>query len=1541
MKTNRKAAILALGLALLPPLAGARLVDTEWWKVDFASPTPLGLNEEGGQCGGVTLPDGASVAVLTNRVDHGPDSRPAYASGFWYMEPDDDSVITNSVVTNALAGTSETSLHIKLDTQGNDLMWAPSNSIVKDIINVVDADLLLVGSDSAPEPTEFDTNATKRVQAAIYLKNELDENQETINSVLCVYARNVDTGKNEWRELAGDVEIEDNSWHHVHVSIDYTGDDSPIILVEVDGKRMTPRSGRTEIVTANPTEANTAGKVQEVCFRGTGAVDNFVGKTQVKVETKLWFETKIYRDGNELTEEDFADLYWDWVAYNEAKVGDVGDDPTVAEFTDIWATDTDISFGPEQSDEPSWCLDKVVLHRFGTPGGTDTYVYHWNENTFQIDSDPGNGETTEIVFSDDGYGSQDGFLSLHPITNGATDPTNLIAEVYLKTIGAFNANAVTEVGGTVETNSTILKPVAAGGTYPTNLVWTFDATDGANILTGIRVENGAAATYAPGANAGDGVATVEVSLDGPLAADTTFVTATYAEGSYTAAPTWIDNGDGTYTLGNYVAKIDGEPVQYFGTLQDAIDACQAGQTIAMIADVRTTSETTITNTVVLDLNGFTITAGNTSARRFRIYSNGDLTLTNSVPETGGIVSDEFLPSNTGCVLIRVDGAFTMNGGRVEALLTAIDADTGRLEGANAIAPFGTGTITVNGGTIEAAGYALSLNGIESGPNYSNGAKITINDGALVSTNNAAVFVPAGDVTINGGAITGLTGVYCKGGHLAVPADSTAVITAVGAAADWEQRSDGSSSTGNALVLDNSNYVYGPVLADIRGGTFVSEHGIAIGNYAAAGQPTATGFVYGGSFSDVVPADCCAEGFVPVTTSDPVTGLYTVKRGAIQATVGGDTFTYGTFADAIASNGWTTVYTLLTNVEETVTITNANDTFSVVLGAFADGLVVTSAVPATAEFTYAVTNATEDGVTTYAVQATKRSYDVVWHVEGAESTNQVAYGEVPEYTGEPPTKASDDASAYAFDGWAATMGGEKLETLPAVNGPTNYYAVFAATPRVYTISWFMDDGTAIDTTEVAYGDPPTHANPTKPDAVGTAYTFDGWAGTQGGAKIDPLPDVTGEAAYYAVFTSAPREYDIAYDLVGNLDGVPDVPVPAWPAGYDATNKFTVAFPDIVLPDPVCDGWAFQGWITNGYAAVLQNPGTVPAGSTTNYAFEAVWAQKLTAQFLSDGVLYTNLTVVSGEDFAAPEPPAKADAAGWSFDFANWVDATGAVVAFPTNIVEDQTTFTATFTSSAIPYTVVYDLDGGTDPGNPAEYRVTDGTVNLAVATKDYYAFGGWTNRNGDAATAIAIADADENDEISYGATWTPVEFTITYVLEAGATNAAANPASYTVETPTFSLQPAGKEGFEFKGWVDGNNATNLAPEVTLGSHGPLTFTAVFESAAVDPVDPGEAMTPEEKAETPPVGVVTDPVTEEPVFEVRFRGVAGITYELLAAGSLDVTENQWTHPDNVNVKVVATVVVTDANAGEIQTLKFDIGPDAPDVQFFKIGARRTGN
>ena len=121
-----------------------------------------------------------------------------------------------------------------------------------------------------------------------------------------------------------------------------------------------------------------------------------------------------------------------------------------------------------------------------------------------------------------------------------------------------------------------------------------------------------------------------------------------------------------------------------------------------------------------------------------------------------------------------------------------------------------------------------------------------------------------------------------------------------------------------------------------------------------------------------------------------------------------------------------------------------------------------------------------------------------------------YWSIPDYEWT-PTSWADAQYTYTFTWWDPVI---KMVTEDQV-----YTATYDKTVRSYTITWKNENGDIIETTEVEYGETPTHAGPEKAADAQYTYTFAWWTPT-----VEP---VTGEATYTATYSWTVRSYTITW------------------------------------------------------------------------------------------------------------------------------------------------------------------------------------------------------------------------------------------------------------------------------------------------------------------------------------------------------------------------------------------------------------------------------
>lgn len=325
----------------------------------------------------------------------------------------------------------------------------------------------------------------------------------------------------------------------------------------------------------------------------------------------------------------------------------------------------------------------------------------------------------------------------------------------------------------------------------------------------------------------------------------------------------------------------------YTSLADAIAAAGDGQEIQLKKAVNVTSAISVNKNLTLDLNGNNITG--TSTRIFNVKAGtlelgGTGNITSNGPNT-----DKF---SNGSSVIRVGDNGSSNP-KVKAGLIV-----GRNVRINGPASYG---VTVFGSktqeTVEINGTITSYSGAVSGNGTDSywGTTIVINDGAnLSATNGPAVYHPQdGMLVINGGIITGNTGVEVKGGTVIIEGGVFASNYSGDLVVDKAPDDDGGNSLGYALsVVEKKGYA-GNADVTINGGTFNSHivKGVSPNKPNPVKENSLS--IYGGTFSSD-PTAYVASLHTATRNGD---GTWTVQR--VPEVKIGDTY-YAGLPEAISA-----------------------------------------------------------------------------------------------------------------------------------------------------------------------------------------------------------------------------------------------------------------------------------------------------------------------------------------------------------------------------------------------------------------------------------------------------------------------------------------------------------------------------------------------------------------------------------------------------------------------------------------------------------------
>ena len=256
--------------------------------------------------------------------------------------------------------------------------------------------------------------------------------------------------------------------------------------------------------------------------------------------------------------------------------------------------------------------------------------------------------------------------------------------------------------------------------------------------------------------------------------------------------------------------------------------------------------------------------------------------------------------------------------------------------------------------------------------------------------------------------------------------------------------------------------------------------------------------------------------------------------------------------------------------------------------------------------------------------------------------------------------------------------------------------------------------------------------------------------------------------------------------------------------------------------------------SGYTVKTFSQAAIKADGSTEISiyYDLVSAATVTWKNWDGTILETDENVAYGtEPSYDGENPEKDTTAQYTYTFDGWDPTPSAVTG--------DATYTAKFKETVNQYTLSGEIDHGTVTG-----PVTVDYGKSASIT--------FTPSSGYAFVACKI-DNDEPDEIPENApkytvinnelkrnthavvTTKLINYTIKYELVGGNLGeGVTNPATYTIETETFTLNNPTRAGYKFKGWATSENATTGTESITIakGTTGNKTYYAVWERSLVD-------------------------------------------------------------------------------------------------------------
>lgn len=283
---------------------------------------------------------------------------------------------------------------------------------------------------------------------------------------------------------------------------------------------------------------------------------------------------------------------------------------------------------------------------------------------------------------------------------------------------------------------------------------------------------------------------------------------------------------------------------------------------------------------------------------------------------------------------------------------------------------------------------------------------------------------------------------------------------------------------------------------------------------------------------------------------------------------------------------------------------------------------------------------------------------------------VTQGTAPVFNGT-PRRDPDRDGYFRFKGWKNSNGyfSSADAVLPAADKKETYTAQFEYITTVYTITFKNFDGNNGEwSNRFGEEETPSYDGTTplgKASTIDKEYTLDYWlAASDSEYYNDPLPAVTKDETYTAVWAESARQYTITW-VDGNGNTLKEEQV-----AYGTTPAYTGATP--TKAEDAQYTYTFNGW-TPAIATVSADATYMATYTETKKSYTLTWN-------LDGGTITTAGTTAGSVEWGTSLTAPVVEKAG--YDFAAWNPAVD--VTMP----EKDVTYTATWTPGSTTYLVEY-------------------------------------------------------------------------------------------------------------------------------------------------------------------------------------------------------------------------------------------------------------
>ncbi|MBQ9814660.1 MAG: InlB B-repeat-containing protein, partial [Lachnospiraceae bacterium] len=520
-----------------------------------------------------------------------------------------------------------------------------------------------------------------------------------------------------------------------------------------------------------------------------------------------------------------------------------------------------------------------------------SYCYGRNDPWSQADREYG-VQTPEVSITGGNFYSTDGaeVITVYQgsTTTGGVTYTGGIVEDFI-TGGYFNNSPAEKYCGT-DAEGNYLYPInntdeATMAEYPYTVGAAVAAVEGIGYMTftdAVAAANNGEKVITLLANITDAY-TMSVGETLKVQKDGKSLTVKAPEGPYVLKSS-VSSGVTTYTI----AEADIEFTNANGVVSYkafSSSVISATGTYKLLKDVTATARIApgiLASNITLDLNGHTLTSTATDCAILLSRSGSESShKTFNIVDTSENKGGKVVVNPAANLAIQVSGKYndvTIGEG------VTLDGGCVALLGENQ-------TLTVNGTINGGADFAIATNG-----STTKNATININEGAVITSDITAIYLPGtGTTTISGGSITGATAVFQKSGTLNITGGT---FKATGEAAEFVHNPNGTSKTGDCIVVENCDYPGGAPVTSISGGIFESVNGKTISSYAQDGYEPTAHFVTDGRFvGNNIDYNTIPEGKTLGLLED---GYYHIVDAVASITRNGQTTLFDTLEAAVAA-----------------------------------------------------------------------------------------------------------------------------------------------------------------------------------------------------------------------------------------------------------------------------------------------------------------------------------------------------------------------------------------------------------------------------------------------------------------------------------------------------------------------------------------------------------------------------------------------------------------------------------------------------------------